>query len=439
MYPVFLPAMDITGVLNDQRQELERSMRELSLVAREAEQSIQIRSQLIRVVSGVRRCGKSVLVYKLLKGKEFGYVNFDDDRLLDAEPDSILSAIYQVYGQQLKTLFLDEIQNLAHWELFVNRLHRAGFQIFLTGSNAKLLAREMATHLTGRHLTQELFPFSFREFLHSKNFQEDTSTTRGKSLMLLHLQKYLQEGGFPEIALGREEPLPYLRELYRRIVERDIVSRYNLTYKKTLKEIAQTILSNPGRQVSYGKLRRQFAVGSDHTVKNYISYLEEAYLVLFLSGFSFKPVEIEKSGKKAYGIDTGMITAVSVQPGKELGRIYETAVALELFRQQAAFPAMCMEVYYWKNKEQEEVDFLVREGRQITELIQVCYDIGNEMTKSRELRVLLKAGEELRCQNLLVITEDKEGEENAEWFGRKGKIRFLPLWKWLLRTRTQPG
>lgn len=422
--------MDVVEVLKDQRQELERGVRELALVPREAEQKINMGSKLIQVVSGVRRCGKSVLLYKLLQGKSFGYVNFDDDRLVDAEPNEILSGVYQIYGPHLRTLFLDEIQNLLRWELFVNRLHRAGFRLFVTGSNAKLLAKELSTHLTGRHITIELFPFSFREFLLARQFHDDVETTRGRSLVMKHLQEYVSHGGFPEIVVGREDAFPYLRELYRKIVERDIVSRYNISYKKTLREISRSIMSNPARYLRYGKIRRQFGMGSDHTVKNYISYLEEAYLVVLLNKFSFKPREIEKSDKKAYCIDPGILSAVSLQQGKDQGPLYENVVALELLRQFD-------QVYYWKNVRQEEVDFVIRQGGNITQLIQVCYDVQDETTRKREIRALLDASKELKCKHLLIITKETAGEEKVTWFGLKGSITFVPLWKWLLRKPQQ--
>lgn len=421
--------MVISQILKDQRQEVDESIRQLTIIPREAEKSLSESSRLIQVVSGVRRCGKSVLIHQFLRGKEFGYVNFDDDRLLNIEANDILAGIYQVYGKEIKTLFFDAIQNLERWELFVARLHRAGFRLFLTGSNAKLLAKEMATRLTGRHLTVELFPFNFREFLSAQKFSEDVGTTKGKSLLLKHLQDYLQLGGFPEVALGREQPVPYLRELYRKILERDIIGRYHISYKKTLREIAQVMVSNPAQLVSYGKLRRQFGLGSDHTVKNYLSYLEEAYLLLPLSAFSWKPVEVERSGKKAYSIDVGM-TAVVSPTGTNWGWLYEQAVALELFRRRSA--AFDFEVYYWRNVEHMEVDFVVRQGRTIQQLIQVCYDLHDEDVQKREMRALLKAGKEFHCGQLFIITADTEGKKDFTWFGSKATITFIPLWKWLL-------
>lgn len=427
--------MTIAQILRDQRQELDRGLQGLTLVSREAEKYLHQDSRLIQVVSGVRRCGKSVLIYKMLQGRSYAYVNFDDDRILDIEPNDILAGIYQVYGKEANILFLDEIQNLDHWELFVNRLHRAGFKVFLTGSNAKLLAKEMATHLTGRHHTIELFPFSFKEYLQAHKFNEDIQTTLGKSQILRHLQEYLQRGGFPEVILGKEDSLSYLRELYQKIIERDIVSRYNVAYKKTLKEIARSIVSNPGRQLSYGKLRRQFGLGSDHTVKNYLSYLAESYLLLFISKFSFKPVEIEKSEKKAYCIDVGMAAAVGFQTNNDFGHLYENMVALELLRQQSMYPDV--EVYYWRD--QEEVDFVLKRGSQVTQIIQVCLSLKLEETKKREFRALLKCSHALHCKNLLVLTLDEEGEETATWFGTERTIRIIPLWKWILQPLKSDG
>ncbi len=417
--------MTLAEVLKDQLQELKEGLKEITLIPRDAEKKLNPSSKLIQVVSGIRRCGKSVLIYQLLSEKKFAYVNFDDDRLVDVEPNDILSGIYQVYGTYCKILFLDEIQNLENWELFVNRLHRAGFKLFITGSNAKLLAKEMATHLTGRHLTLELFPFNFKEYLRAKKFEQDTGTTLGKSIIQTHLKEYLQKGGFPEIVTDREEPHTYLRELYAKIISRDIISRYNITYKKTIKEIAGSIISNPSRLVSIGKIRRQFGLGSDHTVKNYLSYLEEAYLIFFVNKFSFKPIEIEKSEKKVYAIDPGFSSTISLQHSTDYGRTYENVVALELMQRGK-------EIYYWKNVEQEEVDFIIREGRKITQLIQVCYNTNDYKTEQRELRSLLKASRQLLCKNLILITEKKEQEKIIEWFGIKRKVKYIPLWKWLL-------
>jgi len=424
--------MELTRLLRDQKRELEEGLKGKRMVEREAENYFKdiLKSKLIKVVTGIRRCGKSVLIYKLLHDKNFAYMNFDDERLVDFDTNQILSSFYEIYGKSFNVIFLDEVQNLEKWELFANRLHRAGFNLLITGSNAKLLSKELATHLTGRHITIELLPFSFREYLDAIEFQEDIKTTKGISLLKRELKNYLDLGGFPEIIVEKENPSIYIRELYSKIVERDIVSRYNISYKKTFREIAMSSISNPSRSISYNKIKKQFGLGSDHTVKNYISYLEEAYLIFLLNRFSYKPAEVEKSEKKVYVIDSGIINNASLKFSKDYGHIYENAVAIELLRKKAFNPAL--EIYYWKNQQQEEVDFVVKQGIKIKELIQVCYNTSDTKVKEREMRALLKASKELKCRNLIVISEDREGGEQVDWFGTKRKIKFLPLWKWLM-------
>ena len=328
-------SFSISQLIRDQRNELEDSLH-TALVKREAENYFGnlVASSLIKVVSGVRRCGKSVFINLLLQDKTFAYINFDDERLIEVSGDEILSAFYEVYGKDVKYIFIDEVQNLKNWELFANRLHRLGFNLFLTGSNAKLLSKELATHLTGRHVKIELLPFSFKEFLTALNFNEDVQTTKGKSLLKQKLNEYLQIGGFPEIVVKRENPRVYLGELYRSIVSRDIIGRYSISYKKTFREIAQTLLSSPGRRISYNKLKNNFALGSTHTVKNNVSYLEEAYLLYSLNRFSYKPVEGEKSDKKIYVIDNGLVNHVAIKSSPDYGQIYENTVAIELLRKK---------------------------------------------------------------------------------------------------------
>lgn len=430
--------METNDVLRDQRRELEEGLAK-PIIRREALDyfSRTLRSSLIKVVTGVRRCGKSTFIYLILRDKKFAYVNFDDDRLIGVDSNDILASFYEVYGSEFKNIFLDEVQNLDHWELFANRLHRAGFNLFISGSNAKLLSKELATHLTGRHVSMEIFPFSFREFLSAANFREDVKTTKGRSLLQKHLQAYLDVGGFPEVVIGKESPGIYLRGLYRNIVDRDIIARHDISYKKTFREMSQTILSNPGRSISYNKLKNSFRLGSEHTVKNYLSYLDESYLLFLVSRLSYKPVEIEKSDKKVYTIDTGMGNSVSTKFSNDYGSQYENCVAIELFRRRSFNQEL--EVYYWKSIQHDEVDFALKEGRTVRRLIQVCYNLDDYATKEREVKSLLKASKELKCNNLLVITKSYDKLEEIERFGTKRKIRFLPLWKFLLEWQTTPS
>ena len=423
--------MDLTRILKDQRLELEEGLKKKRIVEREAERYFNplLSSKLIKIVSGIRRCGKSVLIYRLLKDKNFAYMNFDDERILDINTDQILSSFYEIYGDKFNFIFLDEVQNLDRWELFINRLHRAGFNVFITGSNSKLLSKELATHLTGRHITMELFPLSFREYLKARGVDEDIETTKGVGILKNELKKYLENGGFPEIVIEKENPGVYLRELYRKIVERDIISRHDISYKKTFREIAISLISSPSKHISYNKLKNHFHLGSEHTVKNYISYLEEAYIIFLMNRFSYKPVEIEKSEKKVYAIDTGLINNLSIKFSENYGSIYENAVAIELLRLKSFNKDL--EFYYWKNTLHEEVDFVVKEGLKVKQLIQVCYDIKNNDTKEREVKALLKASAEIKCNDLLIITGDYKNEEKI----KDKKIIYVPLFEWLLEKR----
>ncbi len=431
-YKEFIRLVELITLLRDQKRELRELLKDKKIIKREAQahyKDVQ-KSHLIKVIIGVRRCGKSVLANSFLQGKKFAYMNFDDERLSNYDTTQILSSFYEIYGKDVKILFLDEIQNLERWELFANRLQRLNFDVYITGSNSKLLSKELATHLTGRHIEIELFPFSFREYLRAINFKEEIESSIGKSLIKHELKNYLDNGGFPEIIVEKEDSRRYLRDLYGKIIERDVINRYDISYKKTFKEIAMALLSNPGGRISYNRLKKQFNIKSEHTVKNYISYLEEAYLIFLLNRFSYKPVEIEKSEKKVYAIDTGIINNVSIKFSNDYGRLYENSVAIELLRKKSFNSNLY--IYYWKNEKHEEVDFVIKENLKVKQLIQVCHEIDNIKTKEREVRALLKAGKELKCNNLLVITEDMEEEKQEEWFGIKRKVKYLPLWKWLI-------
>ncbi|MGC8948664.1 MAG: ATP-binding protein [Thermoprotei archaeon] len=419
----------IKQILLDQKSELEDRIKRTKIVERELLNSLKevTSSSLIKVITGVRRSGKSFLTYLLLKDVNFGYANFDDPLLLTVTPNDVLSMLIEIYGRGSSVLFLDEVQNLDKWELFVNRLHRGGYNVFITGSNAKLLSKELATHLTGRHIPIEIFPFSFREYLRSVGFSESLETTRGKSLIKHELMNYMMTGGFPEIVVEKENPKIYLRQLYNDIIEKDIIIRYNIAYKTTFREIALTVLSNFGRYVTFNSIKRQFGLKSDHTAKNYLSYLNESYLIFFINKLSFKPKEVEISPKKSYCIDTGMIQTLAIRFREDWGRIIENLVAIELLRRRSYW-FKNWDIYYWRDYQQHEVDFVIKEGLRIKQMIQVTYASDKDEIERRELRSLIKASEQLNCKNLLIITWDYE--DNIELDSKK--IKFTPLWKWLL-------
>ncbi|RLI92490.1 MAG: hypothetical protein DRO95_02135, partial [Candidatus Altiarchaeales archaeon] len=242
----------VRKILIDQREELEERIKGKKIVERECLKIFKeyAKSSLVKVTMGVRRCGKSFLTYLLLKDKVFGYVNFDEDILLKVKSNQIISALHEIYGGNMNVIFLDEVQNYDGWELFINKLNRSGYDVFVTGSNAKLLSKELATHLTGRHISLELFPFSFREYLIGNKIKTNPETSKGKGIIKNELKNYIVGSGFPEVIVENENPRIYLRELYRHIVEKDIILRYNIRYKETFKEIALTVMSNFSNLIS---------------------------------------------------------------------------------------------------------------------------------------------------------------------------------------------
>jgi len=414
----------------DQREEIELLSSRTKIIERSCFEKYKAytESAQVKVIMGIRRCGKSILSYQLLKDKPFAYINFDDENLanLTAEDlNDVLEVFYEVYGD-FKYILLDEIQNIAGWELFVNRLQRQGFNAIVTGSNAHLLSRELSTHLTGRNITLKLFPFSFREFIKYHGVvvkNADLLSTKERGLLKKKLEEYISVGGFPEVVKDPANKKAYLQSLYSDILNKDIIIRYKIKFSKTLREIANSLMSNTASHVSFNKIKNMFNLKSVHTPLNYLSFLEESFLFFLVPRFSYKAKERVIATRKIYAIDTGMIGALSVSFSRNIGKIYENMVFLEL-----AGRMTLSEIYYWQDIYQNEVDFVVKGGRNINELIQVCYDTGNYDTKKREVSALLKSGKELKCRKLTIITDDYEALESAG--GRK--IKFIPLWKWLL-------
>ncbi|MCY4483017.1 MAG: ATP-binding protein [Spirochaetaceae bacterium] len=378
--------------------------------------------ELIKVIIGPRRCGKSFLAMHLLgqRGSR-GYVNFDDERLADvANYDHLIAAVNAVYDNP-RNLLLDEIQNLPRWELFVNRLQRQGLRLILTGSNAHLLSSELATHLTGRHLPINLFPFSFPETLRA-----DPGPRTGPE-MATQFRRYSEAGGYPEPLLRDMNREYYLRTLWDSVLYKDIVRRRRIRSAAGLDDLAGYLLANVAREYSLNRLTSVTRCRSVHTVAKYIGHLEEAFLFFSLPRFSYRVRETAAANRKIYCIDNGFVTARAVQFSPDTGRLAENAVAVALHKR--ALDGAC-EVYFWKDARQREVDFVVKEGRQVTQLIQVCWDMTDGDTRQREIRALLQAGDDLSCDRLLVLTAEADSEEEVAWFGKRGRIRLLPLWRW---------
>ena len=420
------------NILSDQREEL-TNRHWKNIVTREEEKEINLNSPLAQVVIGVRRSGKSTLCSKVMleSGLPFGYINFDDDRLgkltVDAF-DTLLRALYQLNGD-FNHLFLDEVQNIEGWELFVNRMLRQGMHMLITGSNANLLSGELATHLTGRYHQIELMPFSFQEYCSCKDVNTSSYTTKAIALRDKALNDYLFAGGFPELLLLSEaEQGDYVRSLVRTIVEKDIAKRYKLRYAQTLMDVANQVLDEFSQEHSFATVQKKHNLKSPNTAKKYLQYLQNAYLVLALPRFSLKSSE-RRSVHKYYAIDPAMIAKRDdALMTESLGLRLENMVAVELKRRAA----IDEQIYYFRKVREYEVDFVRVKGTQVQELIQVTYDFTLPRTKlyNREVGNLVKAGNVLHCDNLTLVMMYGEQRDIVE--GGK-TIHCVLATDWLLR------
>ena len=399
--------MDIKQVLQDQKNEIER-LNLSDLCARAEEKLFDLQSTLAQVVIGVRRSGKSTLCMKVLKesGVSFGYVNFDDEQLAELKANQlndVLDALYKVYGDITHVLF-DEIQNIPQWPLFVNRLLRQGVHVVMTGSNANLLSGELATHLTGRYNPIELFPFSFEEYCVMRKVDVESQTTKANALRYAALEEYLQQGGFPEL-LKLKNTYTYTLSLFKAIIHKDITKRYKVKHEKTLADIANTMLDLFCQEVSYGEIQTQFDLGSPHTAKKYVHYLQEAYLFRLLPIYTFKSRE-KQSSRKCYVIDPAFITNhEDFLQTPNLGWRLENVVAIELMRRMNN---EIEQLFYLRKHKNFEVDFVRTKMGHIEELIQVTYNFQEPTTKlyNREIGGLIKGAKQTRCNKLTLVMMD---------------------------------
>jgi predicted AAA+ superfamily ATPase len=411
-------------VILDQLQE--RNEIQLSnLIARQEEVFFDLNSSLAQIVIGVRRSGKSILCHKVLKqnGIDYAYINFDDERLFGlkaSELNTVLEALYMVYGN-FKYLFCDEIQNIPSWFLFVNRLLRQKIRLLITGSNAKLLSNELSTHLTGRYNQIELFPFSFSEFLLLKNIRSNDNSTSGVAFKKAAFEEYISQGGFPELFAVKNKK-SYIKNLFNSIITRDIQQRFSVRYPESLRKMADHLTDTVATEISYKKLAELFSFGSTHTAESYVGYLRQAYLLLGIQKFSFKSKERVRN-EKIYAVDPAFISV-----GKEglseknFGWRLENIVCVELLRRRNQ---TLNDVYYYKNG--CEVDFVLHNNNAVVELIQVSADISAAKTFKREVTALLRAAEELHCNNLTLITLN----ENRTFSADGKTINITSIVEWL--------
>ncbi len=377
-----------------------------------------LKSNQISVISGIRRSGKSTLLMQLAdQCPDFHYITFDDERLINfrvSDFNSMMIELNKYYQSQ--TILIDEVQNVEGWERFVRRLHDEGKKVFITGSNSKLLSSELSTHLTGRYIKTELFPFSFCEYLRFKQIEFSDRTTANLGKISSALDEYLSNGGFPEFLLNNDTE--FLHRIYEDIIYRDLIGRFGIRNIKGFKNLVQYLFTNFTKETNYNSLAGIVGFNSTTSVRDYVSFLSESYMIFELYRYDFSLKRQYQSNKKIYVIDNGLRNTVSFRTGQDKGRMLENLVFIELKRRGT-------ELWYYKTKNNQEVDFLWFDPE--PGLIQVCYDLTDPVTYKRETRALETAMKELSVRNSVILSYNERREIKTG----AGIIRIIPVYDWL--------
>ncbi|MDD3771057.1 MAG: ATP-binding protein [Weeksellaceae bacterium] len=372
---------------------------------RESNENLQLSPDFITIITGVRRCGKSTLLLQLLKNlskDDYAYFNFEDPRIFGFDVNDF-PKLEKVLGNK-SYYFFDEIQNVDKWELFIRKLHDNGKIICLTGSNASLLSKELGTRLTGRNLQYELFPFSYQEFCDLKN----------KERSVVSFDDYLDIGGFPlYIKTGNQE---YLHQLFRDILFRDIIVRYGIRNSKIMEGIALFLISNVAKEYSLTNIKNTFGVGSTNSISDYVSWLEDSYLIFTLPRFSWSLKSVAVNPKKIYTIDSGFAQANSLSFSSDKGRLFENAVFIHLRKRKD-------ELFYFKEK--GECDFVIKRKNKVIEVVQACYDL-NDDNFHQEISGLKEAMDFFNLKKGTLVTRN----QTDEWKENEKQINIVSAEEW---------
>ncbi len=396
------------------------------LIDRDLDLKYFLKGNEIVIISGIRRCGKSSLL-KIISQKIGGtnvFVNFDDIRLTDFDPDNfhdIQDIVAELFGDNEKiTYFLDEVQNVNYWEKWVNNLYSQGTKVFVTGSNSNLLSSEISTHLTGRNKVIRLFPFSFREYLWFKNIDVadlERLTSSQKNKIYICFLEYFNNGGFPLVL--KNDDLELSGQYFDDILNKDILNRYRIREVKELKDLILFLFSNVGGIYSYSTLKQVCGIKSLSTIKNYIDYFQNVFLLYQVGRFDYSIKKQKVSSSKIYVGDNSFLKTVAFNFSENAGKRLENLVFLHLIRKHN-------EIYYHLNK--KECDFIIKEDLKISQAIQVSLDINNPITRKREIDGLMEAMAEYKLNEGYILTLENENIVNIA----DKRIIIKPVWKWLL-------
>jgi hypothetical protein len=411
-----------TIILN-QRKERDELMSRPYLTRRNNQDvDLLLNSHLIKLITGPRRVGKSTQALLMLRNKNFAYLNFDSQQLLDAWNANLVMRLLEDVYPGYEYLLLDEVQNLDAWDLWVSELFRMGKNLVITGSNAKMLSSEMATVLTGKYLQVEMLPFSLEEFfdwnqlnIHELKPEQETDAS-------VLTDDYMRNGGYPEVVASRQLTRSYLDTLFDSIVWKDVAKRHNVRNITDLNDLAMYLVSNFCNPISANELTDELGFASVTTTKKFMDYLHEPYLFYYLPRYNNKLKLMKKAPRKVYVVDNGFVAAKAFSLSDNLGRLLENQVFIELIRRGFDTDKT---MFYYHSRNDKEVDFVLRKGAHIERLVQVCYDISSPKTEKREVDAIIESAEELRCNNLTIVTNNDERTIEKNGY----KINVVPISK----------
>lgn len=393
-------------IVQNQRKERDELLSRPYLTRRSSmDIDMLLHSPLIKLITGPRRVGKSTQALLMLRDKNFAYLNFDSQPLLDSWDANLVMRMLDDVYPGYEYLMLDEVQNLDAWDLWVSELYRKGKNLVITGSNAKMLSSEMATVLTGKYLQIEMLPFSLEEFFdwNKLDLQELKPEQQAEGKVLK--DDYMRNGGYPEVVASRQLVRSYLDTLFDSIVWKDVAKRHNVRNITDLNNLAIYLVSNFCNPLSANELSQELGFSSVNTTKKFMDYLHEPYLFYYLSRYNNKLKLMKKAPRKVYVVDNGFVAAKAFAVSENLGRLLENQVFIELIRRGYNTDKT---MFYYRSRNDKEVDFVLRQGAHIEQLVQVCYDMSSPKTEKREVDSIVECAGELKCNNLTIVTDNEE-------------------------------